>query len=166
MRCDVCSRRRSASLRIDPDQRTVPLRRLIQIKNERSHFSHYAMWTGEGRDGTRIRSASNDHRTDRVRPRSPFAHSSEWGPSRRPERSDRRQASSGHRHPGGATAHPFRIAAYRRTADSIRMLNDDIGAIADRGGREALEAVPRVGSALQSPAQSRSRPAGGASWST
>jgi len=47
-------------------------------------------------------------------------------------------------------ADPFRIAAYRRTADSIRMLNDDIGAIADRGGREALEAVPRVGSAIAS----------------
>ena len=30
------------------------------------------------------------------------------------------------------------------------MLNDDIGAIADRGGREALEAVPRVGSAIAS----------------
>jgi hypothetical protein len=47
-------------------------------------------------------------------------------------------------------ADPFRIAAYRRAADSIRMLNDDVGAIAEKGGREALEAVPGVGASIAS----------------
>jgi len=45
-------------------------------------------------------------------------------------------------------ADPFRIAAYRRAADSVCTLNDDIGAITERGGREALEAVPGVGASI------------------
>jgi hypothetical protein len=63
-------------------------------------------------------------------------------------------------------ADPFRIAAYRKAAELIRALNDDIGAIAERGGREALEAVPS--SALPSPARlpKCSPPADGASSST
>lgn len=47
-------------------------------------------------------------------------------------------------------ADPFRIAAYRRAAESIRILNDDIGAIARRGGRAALEAVPFIGTSIAS----------------
>ena len=38
-------------------------------------------------------------------------------------------------------ADPFRIAAYRRAAESIRVLNDHLGAIAEKGGREALEEI-------------------------
>jgi Helix-hairpin-helix domain len=45
-------------------------------------------------------------------------------------------------------ADPFRIAAYRRAADSIRALNDDLGAIADKGGLSALEAIPAVGTSI------------------
>jgi Helix-hairpin-helix domain len=41
-------------------------------------------------------------------------------------------------------ADPFRIAAYHRAAESIRVLNDDLGAIAEKGGRDALEAVPFI----------------------
>jgi hypothetical protein len=47
-------------------------------------------------------------------------------------------------------ADPFRIAAYRKAAESIRILNDDLGAIAERGGREALEAVPGIGTSIAS----------------
>jgi hypothetical protein len=47
-------------------------------------------------------------------------------------------------------AGPFRIAAYRRAADSVCALDADLGAIAAKGGREALEAVPGVGAAIAS----------------
>lgn len=47
-------------------------------------------------------------------------------------------------------ADPFRIAAYRKAAESIRALNDNLSAIAARGGREALEAVPGVGTSIAS----------------
>jgi DNA polymerase (family X) len=46
----------------------------------------------------------------------------------------------------GAT--PFRIAAYRRAADTICALNVDLGTIAAKGGRDALEAVPGIGPAI------------------
>ena len=47
-------------------------------------------------------------------------------------------------------AGPYRIAAYRRAADSICALDADLGTIAAKGGREALEAVPGVGAAIAS----------------
>jgi DNA polymerase/3'-5' exonuclease PolX len=47
-------------------------------------------------------------------------------------------------------ADPFRIAAYRRAAESIRVLNDDLGASAEKGGRDALEAVPFIGTSIAS----------------
>ena len=47
-------------------------------------------------------------------------------------------------------ADPFRIAAYRRAAESIRVLNDDLGAIAEKGGRDALEAIPFIGTSIAS----------------
>jgi hypothetical protein len=42
-------------------------------------------------------------------------------------------------------ADPFRIAAYRRAAESIRGLETDLGTIAEKGGRKAIEAIPGVG---------------------
>src|SRR6516225_5816041 len=47
-------------------------------------------------------------------------------------------------------ADPFRIAAYRRAAESIRVLTDDLGAIAEKGGRDALEAIPFIGTSIAS----------------
>lgn len=43
---------------------------------------------------------------------------------------------------------PFRIAAYRRTADTVYALNIDLATIAAKGGRDALEAVPGIGPAI------------------
>jgi hypothetical protein len=42
-------------------------------------------------------------------------------------------------------ADPFRVAAYRKAADSILALTRDLGAVVARGGRKALEAIPGVG---------------------
>jgi len=47
-------------------------------------------------------------------------------------------------------ADPFRIAAYRRAAESVLALNTDLGAIAEGGGRGALEAIPGVGASIGS----------------
>lgn len=47
-------------------------------------------------------------------------------------------------------ADPFRIAAYRRAAESLRVLNDDLDTIAERGEREELEAVPGAGASIAS----------------
>jgi hypothetical protein len=44
----------------------------------------------------------------------------------------------------------FRIAAYRRAADSVRALDTDLGTIAEKGGRAALEAIPGVGVSIGS----------------
>jgi DNA polymerase (family X) len=42
-------------------------------------------------------------------------------------------------------ADSFRINAYRRAADSIGALTEDLGALAARGGKRALEAIPGIG---------------------
>jgi len=42
-------------------------------------------------------------------------------------------------------ADPFRIAAYRRATDSVRALNDDLGTVAEKGGRKALETAAHDG---------------------
>lgn len=42
-------------------------------------------------------------------------------------------------------ADPFRIAAYRKAAESVLALTVDLGTVAERGGRKALEAIPGVG---------------------
>src|SRR6266567_6310599 len=42
-------------------------------------------------------------------------------------------------------ADPFRIAAYRKAAESVLASTVDLGTIAERGGRRALEAIPGVG---------------------
>ena len=47
-------------------------------------------------------------------------------------------------------ADPFRITAYRRAAESIRGLETDLGAIAEKGGRKAIEAIPGVGASIGS----------------
>jgi hypothetical protein len=47
-------------------------------------------------------------------------------------------------------ADPFRIAAYRRAADSVRASEKDLEAIAAEGGREGLAAIPGVGAAIAS----------------
>lgn len=43
---------------------------------------------------------------------------------------------------------PFRPAAYRRAADAILALSEDIAGIAAAGGRPALEAIPGVGRSI------------------
>jgi hypothetical protein len=45
-------------------------------------------------------------------------------------------------------ADAFRVAAYRRGADSILDLDLDLGVIAEGGGRKSLEAVPGIGRSL------------------
>ncbi len=45
-------------------------------------------------------------------------------------------------------ADPFRVAAYRHAADSLLALPGDVAALAERGGRKALEAIPHVGIAI------------------
>ena len=45
-------------------------------------------------------------------------------------------------------ADAFRIAAYRTAADSLRGLDADLGAVVDRGGRKALEAIPGIGASI------------------
>jgi len=45
-------------------------------------------------------------------------------------------------------ADPFRITAYRRAAAAVGVLADDLGTVAERGGRKALEAVPGIGVAI------------------
>ena len=47
-------------------------------------------------------------------------------------------------------ADPFRITAYRRAAESIRGLETDLGTIAEKGGRKAIEAIPGVGASIGS----------------
>jgi DNA polymerase (family X) len=45
-------------------------------------------------------------------------------------------------------ADPFRIAAYRKAALTIELLDRDLAEIEQEGGREALEAIPGVGRAI------------------
>jgi len=45
-------------------------------------------------------------------------------------------------------AAPFRIAAYRRAADTVCALDVDLATFAAKGGRDALEAVPGIGPAI------------------
>src|SRR5271166_104865 len=47
-------------------------------------------------------------------------------------------------------ADPFRIAAYLRAAESVRGLETDLGTIAEKGGRKAIEAIPGVGASIGS----------------
>jgi len=47
-------------------------------------------------------------------------------------------------------AGPFRIAAYRKAAESIRRLDADLEAIAEHSGRSALEAIPGIGISIGS----------------
>lgn len=42
-------------------------------------------------------------------------------------------------------ANPFRVAAYRRAADTLRSLPDEISVIIEREGAEGLEALPGIG---------------------
>jgi len=45
---------------------------------------------------------------------------------------------------------PYRVTAYRRAADAIAALDQDLGAIMDRGGVAALEQIPGVGRSIAS----------------
>lgn len=47
-------------------------------------------------------------------------------------------------------ANPFRVGAYRRAADTVAALPEDIGELAGQRGREGLEALPGVGSSIAS----------------
>lgn len=45
-------------------------------------------------------------------------------------------------------ANPFRIRVYRRAAEAIDRLDQDLHALTDRGGYAALEAVPGIGASI------------------
>jgi len=45
-------------------------------------------------------------------------------------------------------ANPFRIAAYRKAAETVARLAQDIGILFDQGGVEALEGLPGIGASL------------------
>lgn len=45
-------------------------------------------------------------------------------------------------------ADPFRVRAYRNAAQSILALADDLGSVAERGGRKAIEAIPGIGTSI------------------
>ncbi|MEJ1932402.1 helix-hairpin-helix domain-containing protein [Nostoc sp. NIES-2111] len=48
------------------------------------------------------------------------------------------------------SANPYRIEAYRRAARNIQALDGNIGELALKGGRDAIEAIPGVGPAISS----------------
>jgi DNA polymerase (family X) len=47
-------------------------------------------------------------------------------------------------------ANPFRVAAYRRAAETVAGLDDDVAALLEREGIEGLEALPGIGPTLAS----------------
>jgi DNA polymerase/3'-5' exonuclease PolX len=47
-------------------------------------------------------------------------------------------------------ADPFRVASYRKAAESVLDLEHDLGTLVDRGGRKALDAIPGIGVAIAS----------------
>jgi Holliday junction resolvasome RuvABC DNA-binding subunit len=79
---------------------------------------------------------------------------------------DARPASTGARGPGNAMcaerlreaadlleaqgANPFRVAAYRRAADTVRDLPEDISQLIERDGAEGLDALPGIGRGIAS----------------
>jgi len=47
-------------------------------------------------------------------------------------------------------ADPFRVAAYRKAAESVLALEDDLSTVVKRGGSKALDAIPGVGVSIGS----------------
>lgn len=47
-------------------------------------------------------------------------------------------------------ANPFRVSAYRRAADTVRDLDDDLAKIIEREGQAGLEALPGIGRGIAS----------------
>lgn len=47
-------------------------------------------------------------------------------------------------------ANPFRVSAYRRAADTVHDLHEDLAAIIDREGQTGLEALPGIGRGIAS----------------
>lgn len=47
-------------------------------------------------------------------------------------------------------ANPFRVSAYRRAADTVRDLPEDLGAIIERAGSEGLDELPGIGRGIAS----------------
>jgi hypothetical protein len=47
-------------------------------------------------------------------------------------------------------ANPFRVSAYRKAAETVRSLDEDIGTVAREGGEEALQQLPGVGRGIAS----------------
>jgi len=45
-------------------------------------------------------------------------------------------------------ANPFRVRAYRRAADTLSTLRDDLGDLLERKGQEALIALPNIGKGI------------------
>ncbi len=46
---------------------------------------------------------------------------------------------------GQQGANPFRVSAYRKAADTVAGLDEDIGALFERDGTDGLEALPNIG---------------------
>jgi DNA polymerase (family 10) len=47
-------------------------------------------------------------------------------------------------------ANPFRVAAYRKAADTVRDLGEDVATLAEREGAEGLEKLPHIGRGIAS----------------
>jgi DNA polymerase/3'-5' exonuclease PolX len=45
-------------------------------------------------------------------------------------------------------ANPFRVSAYRRAADTVAGLDEDVAALLEREGIEGLDALPGIGPVL------------------
>ena len=45
-------------------------------------------------------------------------------------------------------AHPFRVAAYRRAAETLVRLDDDLAVLLEREGIEGLDTLPGIGPVL------------------
>jgi len=45
-------------------------------------------------------------------------------------------------------ANAFRVAAYRRAADTLARLPEDVGTLVEREGSEGLEALPGIGRSI------------------
>jgi len=47
-------------------------------------------------------------------------------------------------------ADPFRVRAYRNAAEAILAMPEELGLVAERGGRNAIEAIPGIGTSIAS----------------
>ena len=165
MLCDACSKLRGHFLRIDPNQYQIP-GPLMQIKNDQPYFGHCPAWTEEAE------MALLSDQPVMISGSAAFDPGARSATARREHEPSRQNVQIADKLRQVADilaaqkADPFRIAAYRRATESIRVLNDDLGAIAEKGGRDALEAVSFIGTSIASAIAEMVTPAGGPSSST